>query len=205
MGHLESKSLLAAVEDGVRYHLLDADDLQSVAAFERNLYDSFHRFLAINPLVRDLWIWDEENGRLRTHVGYEKQIVALMSDESTGRILFSVGVNTDIDAFWQSAAYGFGRPPASERACEFLILAGAQSNGMTGARIIRRFIRDYFFGALLDAGFDVAYATTADHMRRVYGWIGAESVEERQVSGFRRTLIRWDLRGLRARSDAAAV
>lgn len=177
-----------------RFSILDAEDVRAVAAYEAALYRRFAPTLATNPLIRDLWVWDDAEGRLRTRVPYASQRVGLISEPGTGTIAYSIAANADVGAFWQSGAYGFAPPPAGEQACEFMITAGARVHALV---VIRRFLYAFFFGALLDAGFRYAYGTSADRLRRLYGLTGAEVWAEREVRGHRRTLFRWDLDRLR--------
>lgn len=175
------------------YGALDATDVAAVAAYEESLFKSFAPILPINPLVRDLWEWDDARQRLRTRVPYADQFVALMRDARTGDIAFSVGVNLRPERFWQSSAYTFPNPAPEEQACEFLILAGGDASRANGATILRHFIREYFFNELRRRGFRCAYGTSADHLRWLYRRVGASIAAESTVNGFRRTLFRWDL------------
>lgn len=175
------------------YGALDANDPAAVAAYEESLFQAFAPILTINPLVRKLWDWDDARTRLRTRVPYADQFVALMRDAQTGAIAFSVGVNLQPGRFWQSGAYAFPVPAPNEQACEFLIMAGGQSNHANGAVILRHFIREYFFHELRRRGFHTAYGTSADHLRWLYRRVGATIAAENTIDGFRRTLFRWDL------------
>lgn len=172
---------------------LDPADAEAVRAYEESLFTAFAPILKINPLVRNLWEWDDANQRLRTRVPYADQFVALMRHATTDAVAFSVGVNLRPDRFWQSGAYGFPAPAANEHACEFLILAGGAREREHVAVVNRHFIHGYFFGELRQQGFRCAYGTCADHLRRLYLFFGATIADERTVDGFRRTLLRWDL------------
>jgi hypothetical protein len=180
-------------EVGWEYSILDTDDAKAVAHYEQTLYTNFHPILEKNPLVRDLWVWDDVNKRMRTRAPYPQQLVFLMRHRVTGAIASSVGVNLDLDAFWQTGHYGFKCPDLSETPCELMILAHGDSERLNGVYIIRNFIFRYIFSELHTRGYHCAYATTADHLRRAYLWFGARALEERIVSGHRRTLVCWDL------------
>ncbi len=172
---------------------LDAEDSAAVQAYEESLFAAFEPILKINPLVRDLWDWDDPRRRLRTRVSYADQYVALMREVETGAIIFSVGVNLYPARFWQSGAYEFPRPAAEERPCEFLIMASGAAKPVHGPVILRQFIQGYFFHELRRRGYGCAYGTSADHLRWLYQRVGAANVDEKLVGGFRRTLFRWDL------------
>lgn len=178
-----------------RFGALDPTDAAAVQAYEESLFTAFAPILTINPLVRDLWEWDDPRRRLRTRVGYADQYVALMSDAVSGAIIFSVGVNLHPARFWQSGGFGFPVPAAEEHACEFLIMAGGATQRAHGPAILRQFIQGYFFHELRRRGFRCAYGTSADHLRWLYQRVGAAIAAEQQVNGHRRTLFRWDLDG----------
>lgn len=172
---------------------LDCTDPRRVDDYERRLYEAFEPALAINPLIRDLWIWDDERRLLRTRVPYSDQRVALMTDPDTGSVPVSVGVNLRPDRHWQSGRYGFPAPTAADRACEFLILANGTGRGFNGPSAMRHFVFDFLFRALADLGYRRALATTADHMLWFYRRLRGEIVEQRMYAGHRRTLLHWDL------------
>lgn len=180
-------------EEDWEYALLDTGHHEAVAHYEQTLYANFYPILEKNPLVRDLWDWDDANRRMRTRVPYSQQLVFLMRHKLTGAIASSVGVNTDVESFWQAGEYGFKRPEADEAPCELLILAHGDSTRLNGVYIIRNFIYKYIFSGLYGRGYRCAYTTTADHLRRAYLWVGATLMDERVVSGHRRSLMYWDL------------
>ena len=172
---------------------LDPADVAAVQAYEESLFAAFEPILKINPLVRDLWDWDDAHRRLRTRVSYDDQFVAVMRDAATGAIIFSVGVNLYPERFWQSGAFEFPLPAAEEHACEFLIMASGEAKSVHGPVILRHFIFGYFFDELRRRGYRCAYGTSADHLRALYRRLGASNVNEKIVNGHRRTLFRWDL------------
>lgn len=179
--------------DAWRFEALDAADPTAVRAYEESLFNAFAAILKINPLVRNLWDWDDDRRRLRTRVPYADQYVALMREAHSGAIAFSVGVNLFPGKFWQSGTYGFAPPPESEPACEFLIMANGEAKPEHGAVILRHFIRGHFFAELRRRGYRCAFGTSADHLRALYRRVGAVVVAEHNIDGFRRTLFRWDL------------
>lgn len=172
--------------------LLDTEDPAAVAEYERSLYRCFEPVLAINPLIRDLWEWDDAAKRLRTRVPYDSQLVALATERSTGVVRIAAGVGLHLDRHWQSGDYGFAPPPAAERPCEFLVFANGSGGDFNGVSLVRRF-REFLFPVLWDRGYRTAWATTADHMIWFHRRIGASVVEQRDFQGYQRTLLRWDL------------
>lgn len=174
-------------------HWLNVHDVEAVARYEQMLYADFRRIVKRNPLIRDLWDWDDEHQRLRTRVPYTSQKAALLSDAETGEINFATGVNVQVDCHWQSGVYGFPQPEATSGVCEFLIMAGRGKSFLNGISIYGRFASEFLFPELLAYGYHTAFSTTADHLLKLYRWCGAERVDERVVNGHRRTLLRWQL------------
>lgn len=195
MPRLEIVAPAATVDiGGWRCGFLDTSDPAALEAYERRLYTAFTPALAINPLIRDLWEWDDASRRLRTRVPYASQCVAIMTDPATGTIPVSVGVNLDTGRWWQSGDYGFARPQPEDRACEFLILGNGTGGGFNGASAVRHFVFDFLFGALREMGCRQALATTADHMLWFYRRRLRAAVREQRIhAGHRRTLLHWDL------------
>ncbi len=179
--------------DTWHFGALDASDATAVRLYEEHLFTAFAPILELNPLIRNLWDWDDPHRRLRTYVPYADQFVALMRHAATGEIAFSIGVNLHPDRHWQSGAYQFTRPDPSERACEFIIMAGNADHAAHGAVILRHFVVGYFYQELRRRGFHRAYGTSADHLRWLYRRVGARAVGEHWVDSLRRTLFRWDL------------
>ncbi|MEM1127797.1 MAG: hypothetical protein AAGI71_14180 [Bacteroidota bacterium] len=177
-----------------RFSLLDLGDEAAVGVYEASLYRQFAPLLPHNPLIRDLWTWDHTRRRLRTRVPYASQQVALLCDPVSGEILFSMAINLDPMAQWQSGTYGFACPPHEEHACEILVVAGLHRPNLHGLFIIRRFIHGFIFRRLAQHGYAWAYATSADAVRAVYRRAGAQLLAERTLQGHRRTLMRWNVR-----------
>src|SRR4051794_40778138 len=95
--------------------LLDPDDCTARGAYERAFHAAFQRVPG-NRLVRSLWLWDDQAGRLATRLPYADQLVYLTRRE--GEIDGALAVNIRLAQF-QSAAYGFAAP-AEAWACELL-------------------------------------------------------------------------------------
>lgn len=174
-------------------HWLNIHDPAAVVHYEQMLYADFLPVLRLNPLIRDLWDWDDDYRRLRTRVPYTSQKIALLSHPETGNINFATGVNVHIDRHWQSGTYGFSRPEPTSGVCEFLIMAGREKSWLNGIAIYGRYAGEFLFPELMEQGFHTAYSTTADHLLKLYCWCGAKRVDERLVDGHRRTLLRWRL------------
>lgn len=174
-------------------HWLSIYDAAAVARYEQMLYADFLPILRRNPLIRDLWDWDDAHQRLRTRVPYTSQKVALLSDQKTGQINFATGVNVQVDCHWQSGTYGFSLPKSTAGICEFLIMAGRGRSLLNGIAIYSQYASGFLFPELLENGYHTAFSTSAAHLLKLYSWCGAERVDERMVNGHRRTLLRWRL------------
>lgn len=172
---------------------LDPADAVAVEEYERCLFETFHPLLGTNPLLRELWLWNDAGRRLRTQLEHRRQRIAILRDRVEKEIRMCVGVNLQPSSFWQSGDYGFELPGADEAACEFLIFGGGRKPAVGGAFATRHFARDFLFAGLVRSGYRTAYATTADGMLWFYRRIGATVADQRIVRGYRRTLLRWDL------------
>ncbi len=173
--------------------LLNTCDSEAIAGYEQMLYRSFYPILEKNPLLRELWLWDDTNQRLRTRVPYEAQLITVLTGNSPADVIFSSSANIRIDQYWQSGTYQFPRPDNPGECCEFLNMNGINLKDVNSYTLCRAFVHEYLFVRFANAGFRYGYATTADHLRAIYRWLGAEFVAEHTVQGYRRTLLRWDL------------
>ena len=165
-----------------------------VEHYERTLYQSFFPILQRNPLIRDLWIWDDQQKRLRTQVPYEDQWVVALTHGIEQCYCISVGINLRVDRYWQSGSYEFPQPTPACSACEFLIMAHGDAPIQHGPTVIRKLVTEYLLPQLQQRGFEAAYATCADHLLRLYLRMGADKMDEREVNAYPRHLLRWVLR-----------
>ena len=96
---------------------LDLLDERQIRAFERAFYRAFSRSKG-NLLVRKLWIWNDEEGRLKTRIPYSAQKIFVSWDES-GEVDTAVAFNCSSDYF-QAGFFGFERPLCYDSAYEVL-------------------------------------------------------------------------------------
>ena len=170
---------------------LDASDPLVIERFERAFYQGFAH-LTHNRLIRSLWIWDTEQGRLRTRIPYADQ--ALWGRFTGERFDGGVSVNLR-PAVLQSAAFGFAVPPELEpaaaegRVCEFMACFVIEDNSLSGAFALWNGL----FEALRDAGFTHALATTAPKILPLYRRIGGIVIAEASIEGEVRYFLRFDL------------
>ena len=164
---------------------LDVADSAAVAQYERAFYEAFRRATA-NRLVRKLWLWDDEQGRLATRIPYEDQLVYTLRDPA-GRMAGGIGVNVAMRAF-QSAAFGFS-PGEWEQSAEVLTFFSALRGDVRSSKELWRRTA----AELLGRGFRTALATTAQRPLRSYLRIGWRLLAEAEIEAERRYFLRYDL------------
>lgn len=167
--------------------VLDTGDPRAVTAYERAFYEAF---AAIRPdgLLRKLWIWDDEAGRLRSPVPYEDQIVyAERGDDGSVRRGLAVNIGGRMQ---QAATFGFVLPLEEPGSTEMLTFFADGDHEL--AHLIAfwgRCCRD-----LQSRGIVTGYGTAARRPLPVYRRFGAQIVERAEIDGEIRFLLRFDLR-----------
>jgi hypothetical protein len=181
---------------------LDAADARAVEDYERAFYAAFARVTS-NRLVRRLWLWDDEQRRLKTRVAYDDQTIWI-SRRADGALHIAIAAQfAPLTA--QSAAYGFRVPPAP-RVFEILAFFAA-------ARLSFGELRSFwaqFVAAMRDAGMGEGYATTAKPLLPIYRRGGWEIVDTTTIDGEARFFLRLSLdcdaaQSLLRAHDAACV
>jgi hypothetical protein len=142
------------------FELLDLDDTDERDAYERAFYSAFTR-VPENRLVRALWRWDDDAGRLATRVPYADQRIYVRRSE--GVIDGGIAVNVRLAQF-QAAQYGFAPPAERAGRCEFLtFFSAAERRLATKQRFRRACLAD-----LLRRGFHTGYTTVGPRMYHAY-------------------------------------
>lgn len=166
---------------------LDLTSPEARAEFERAFYSAFVQ-VAGNRLIRQLWVWNETEGRIATRVPYDDQVIYVFRD-ACGAIATAMAVNVKLHEF-QSAAYGFPGPVDRRGCCELLALFVVAGHDLHNAYHFRA----ASFDDLYRRGFNTAYATTATRVLRFYLRLGAEQLDEHMVQDERRHFLQFDLR-----------
>lgn len=170
--------------------ILDAADLDQVGQYERAFHTAFQRARG-NRLIRTLWRWDDDQGRLATRIPYDDQIVYLQPARQGG-LAAALAVNiamTDL----QAAAFGFAPVPAldqGQQICELLTFFAVGDH-----RLIQRlrFIAACF-SDLHHRGHAIAYATTAARILPVYcRYFGGTQLATTRINGEDRFFLRFVL------------
>ncbi len=169
-----------------RTHCLDVSDAAVLQEYERAFYAAFQRVTG-NRLIRDLWSWDDAEGRLATRVPYEDQLIVAQRDEA-GRMDTAIATNMALREF-QSSAFGFSPPSEPRGCCEFLTFFSVGNWRLT-AKL--RFWAACF-AELRARGYHTGYATTAQRGLPIYRRIGGEVIGETEISGEKRYFLRYSL------------
>lgn len=170
----------------LRFERLDVSSDLDRASYERLFYAAFQRAVG-NKLIRELWIWSDGAGRLRTRVPYDEQIIYVLRD-SAARIVTALAVNCELRSF-QSAAFGFAAPPVRRGCCELLAVSAVGEH-----RLKTRF--QFWRDAIADLsanGFHTAYATTARRALKAYLRLRADVLDEREIAGEKRYFLKFNL------------
>jgi hypothetical protein len=165
--------------------ILDTGDPDAVREYERAFYTAFRRATA-HRLVRKLWLWNDDEGRVATRIPYADQRIYTLRDRA-GAISAALAANVAMREF-QSAAFGFN-PAEPQGAVEVLTFFSTAAEVRGTTRLFRGFVED-----TRASGRHTALATTAERPFRVYRRIGWELVAECEIESERRYFLRFDLR-----------
>jgi hypothetical protein len=165
--------------------LLDPDNAVSRAEYERAFHAAFQRVPG-NRLVRSLWLWDDDSGRLATRVPYADQLIYLM--RLRGDIDGALAINVRLAQF-QSASYGFAAPPDPAGTCEFLTFFSVSDRRFSTKL---RFLRGCF-ADLHAHGFHTGYTTVGPRIYKIYLRFGVTLLGQAEISGEQRFFLSLDL------------
>ena len=179
-----------------KFELLDTSDPAAVREYEAAFYNSFAKVVT-NRLVKKLWDWDHEAGRLRTRVPYESQLICALRDPS-GALHSAMAFNVALREF-QAAAYGFAVPDGTMGAFEVLpFFAVAAETLEVRANFWARCV------ALLSAcGYHAGYATTARRPLSMYQRVGWRVLEEREIESEKRYFLHYSIPECQPRGEAS--
>ncbi len=178
------------------FELLDTSNPVAVREYEGAFYQSFSK-VSTNQLVRKLWLWDDEAGRLKTRVPYEDQLICVLRDPS-GSLRSAMAFNVALRQF-QAAAYDFAAPRTQVGAFEVLTFFSVVAETLE--------VRANFWArcvALLSAcGYYAGYATTARRPLPMYQRAGWRVLEEREIESEKRYFLHYEVPRYEQRDDTA--
>jgi hypothetical protein len=170
----------------MRPDMLDVADAASVAEYERVFYAAFQRAKG-NRLIRDIWRWNDANGRLATTIPYGDQIIYIRRN-GLGAINSALGVNISMLDF-QATSFGFAPQPNTDKWCELLTFFALEKSLSDRADFVWHCLSD-----LARQGFSVAYATTAARPLKSYTrYYGMQIIRSAVIKGEARHFIRYPL------------
>lgn len=155
-------------------------------AFERAFFDSFSRAKA-NQLIRDLWIWDDENRLLQTRVPYEDQRIFVIRDDQ-GVVKTGMSFNLG-QQHYQASAFGFSKPAGEGASCEILSFFSTRQNRLANLYSFLVAIAQYGKGVEMRW----ADATCTQRLLSIYMHFGAELLGSRSIGDEFRYHIRFDV------------
>ncbi len=178
------------------FELLDTSNPVAVQEYEEAFYQSFSK-VGTNRLVRKLWVWDHEAGRVKTRIPYEEQLVCAYRNPS-GSLHSAMAFNVALRQF-QAAAYDFVAPKVTRGAFEVLTFFALATEAVV--------IRANFWArcvALLSAcGYYAGYATTARRPLHMYERAGWRVLEEREIESEMRYFIHYKIPRREQRDETA--
>jgi hypothetical protein len=179
-----------------KFELLDTSDAAAVREYEEAFYQSFSK-VSSNRLLRKLWVWNDEAGRLKTRVSYADQLICV-SREPSGRLHSAMAFNVALRQF-QASAYDFAAPDAMVGAFEVLtFFALATETVLVRANFWARCV------ALLSAcGYHAGYATTARRPLSMYRRAGWRVLGEREIESEMRYFIHYKIPRCDQRDETA--
>jgi hypothetical protein len=167
-----------------------------VQEYEAAFYQSFSK-VSTNQLVRKLWVWDDEAGRVKTRIPYEHQLICALRDPS-GSLHSAMAFNVALRQF-QAAVYDFVAPEVTRGAFEVLTFFAVA----TEAVVVRASFWARCVALLSACGYHSGYATTARRPLHMYQRAGWRVLEERQIESEMRYFIHYKIPRCEQR-DAAA-
>lgn len=188
---IEVSAPVLSSEESAFFTVLDLQDGSVVERFEKAFYQAFVN-LNSNRLVRKIWDWDEGNGRLKTRISYEDQIIfAWHSPEGELRCASAVNLNNNCSQF---GSFGF-KVPAHKvgRYCEVLTLFTCNIERANGIKLDRLFLRAFCIQYLRQQGYDFILATCAQRPLSTYLRWGWEVIGETTIDNEKRYFLYYDI------------
>lgn len=171
---------------------LDLNDPAHIEIYERSFYKAFAP-LTHNRLIHSLWLWDHDNQRLSTRIGYDQQIILVHWCDS-GAIDSAFAVNL-LGSGLQSAYFGFAVPEQElphkqNNCCEFLTLFSLANKNIGSLPL--RYLKAAF-AQLRQRGLQHGYATTARKLLPYYLRMGGKIIETKMIEGEERIFLEFEL------------
>ncbi|MEO5364909.1 MAG: hypothetical protein H7831_00830 [Magnetococcus sp. WYHC-3] len=168
--------------------MLDRRDDAAVARYERAFYQAFQRVVG-NRLIRSLWLWDDDAGRLATRIGYDQQVIYVQPGATTP-LAAAVAVNVAMCSL-QAGAFGFSVPEDANNPCEILTFFSVAEHNPAH----RLALLDQVFVDLRRRGHGDILATAGQRpmavYRRYFSALGGEVAASATLDGESRYFLRY--------------
>jgi len=172
------------------FSVLDLHESAAIINFEEAFYKVFVN-LHSNQLVRKIWDWDVENGRLKTKISYDHQIIFSWNNPS-GEIKCASAINLN-NSISQFGNFGFKAPQKSGRYCEVLTLFTQNIERANGIRLDRFFLRAFCVPQLQKLGNDFILATCAQRPLKTYLRWGWDVIDEATIENEKRYFLYYNI------------
>jgi hypothetical protein len=165
---------------------LDLSNEAHIHAFEQSFYLAFSRSKG-NSLVRKLWLWNDEDSRLKTRIPYSSQRIFVTWDEA-GEVDTAVAFNCSKD-FYQAGFFGFERPLCSEPNYEVLAFYSKRDQKFRELRLFMWQCAVYCD----QQGVSCIDATCTDRLLRPYTRVGGVLQSSMRIGCETRHLLRFSI------------
>lgn len=173
------------------FSVLDLKDSSTIKDFEEAFYKVFVK-LHSNQLVRKIWDWDIESGRLKTKIGYENQVIfAWKNPDNQIKCATAINLNNYLSQFGN---FGFKVPVDKPgRYCEVLTLFTQNIERANGIRLDRIFLKGFCVPHLQQLGNDFILSTCAQRPLTTYLRWGWEIIDEATIDNEKRYFLYYNI------------
>jgi hypothetical protein len=168
------------------FEQLDQSSQSDIFAFERAFYDSFSRAKS-NRLVRKLWIWNDDECRLKSKVPYTDQII-FISRTNDGSIDTGLAFNNLANQS-QAEFFGFTSAESIDRSLEIITFFSKNDFNILELKQFLWQCLEY----CQNNNVSYVYATCTARLLKPYKHFGAELLSSATVEGEVRHYIRIDV------------
>ena len=168
---------------------LNLNDQDAMVKYEKTLYRAFS-----DSDIQSLdliWNMDHKARRIRTKVPYTNQEVFVLTFVGGTRFQAGLAVNFGMENRLQLEMTGFKIGGSREHLCEALYLFSLADSRM--GEMILNALGKSVFDRMRQKGIKVVYGTCSEKRLRQYMGIGFDKVDERELKGERKYLLRMDV------------
>lgn len=186
---LLAQPVLRAV--GGAYEAVDIQDESELELFETHFYQAFFT-RPQQRLLREVWIWDDERGRLRLRTPYANTMLYKWTDDEGHTLAYAAGGGR-LPCFSQIGYFGFELPGFCRNHLEIFTLFINPQISKQAYRLNKDFLKPLYHFTHIDCGYDYMCATCADQLLPLYLKWGWQLFETKFFADEKRHLLILDL------------